>query len=189
MLPVFRAGYPPSSGTAPASLPMLMQQLGMKTQIGMNGLVQFNEPLVQQIVAHRQAAVPHLFNTLLTTTAVPVFLEAVHAADRLAELRTPGVQQLYGAVSRWNSHPDPLVQIYLAGLYRKLQHPATFGPMLSTLINRAVTQYPMQASPTHNVAEEVGGAVLQQIAEHTASETVKRLLPYLQSRPQFSQTV
>lgn len=159
---------------------MLIMQLGTQTRLPINGIVQFNEPLVQEICRYREQAIPALYQFLSTVQTIPALLEGVHTATRLAKIQVQNTSSLYAAVSRWNTNPDPLVQIYLAGLYREIQEPATFGPMLATLVHRAVTQYPLQSTPNYNITEEVGGTLLQQIASRTADETVKRLIPFLQ---------
>lgn len=173
----------PLSAPVSNALPGLMAQLGTRTQVGMNGVVQFNEPLVQAIMAHREAAVPALYQFLSTVQWVPAFLEGIQVAHKMAEAGVANIASLYPAVSQWNTNPDPLVQIYLAGLYRQMKIPTTFGPMLATLVNRAVYEYPLQSSPAYNITEEVGGTVLQQIADRTAEATVQRLLPYLGYSP------
>lgn len=173
-------GQPPQlSQQAGFGLPALINQLGTQTHIGLNGIVQFNLPLVQQIAAHKEQALPELYRFLSTTPSIPALIEGIYTAEQMTEAGVQNVASLYPAVSRWNTNPDPLVQIYLAGLYRELNIPTTFGPMLSTLVNRSVDQYPLQSSSAYNITEEVGGTLLQQIADTTADETVKRLLPYL----------
>lgn len=174
--PAVRAAVP---SPAP-SLPWLVAQLGVQTRVGMDGQAVFNEPLVQQIVSAREQALPHLQAFFGSVSSIPGILEGLYLAGKLAEARVPGVENLYGSVSRWNSHPDPLVQIHLARFYGKINQPRSFGPVFSTMVYHAVNQYPFQASPTYNVSEAVGETVLKQIAERTADETVKRLLPYIQ---------
>ncbi len=176
-----RPPYPPASPYTGMPLPVLVTHLGTQTRLPISGIIQFNEPLVQEISRYREHAVPVLYNFLSTVQSIPALLEGLHTATRLAKTQVQNASSLYAAVSRWNTHPDPLVQIYLAGLYREIKEPATFGPMLATLVHRAVTQYPLQSTPNYNITEEVGGTLLQQIASRTADETVKRLLPFLQA--------
>ena len=169
----------------------LINQLGMRTQINVNGVVQFNRPLIQQILPYREQALPYLYQYLSTVQNMQGFIEGVYAAEELAETGTQNVASLYPAVSRWNTNPDPLVQIYLAGFYRELNIPTTFGPMLATLINQSVNRYPMQSSPMYNITEEVGGTVLQQIADRTADEVIKQLKGFVatqaKSNPRIQQ--
>ncbi len=167
-----------------AGLVSLCSQLGQGLSVRPDGTLQPNEPLIRSIIQYREAAVPLLSNILsqagygIPYPSVATIVETLYTAQRLAQSGV-NTESLYPAASRLNTHPDPLVQIYLAGLYRQLREPAAFGPMLTTLINHAVTQYP-QAPSSWNVSEEVGGTVLQQIANRTAEETVRRLQPYLQ---------
>lgn len=170
-------GVPLTAAIAP--LPLLIGQLGRQTVITGDNLVRFNEPLVGQIASYGETAVPMLARFLSGTPSFHGLLEGLWTGQRLAQQGARNARILYGAVSQWNTHPAPLVQIYLAGLYRYLNEPASFGPMLATLMNRALTQYPLQSSRDYNITEEVGGTVLQQIANRTADETVRRLLPYL----------
>lgn len=166
------------------SLLSLSSQLGLGLSTRPDGTLLPNEPLIQALIQYREAAVPVLSNILnqagygIPYPSVATIIETLYTAQRLAQTGV-NTESLYPAASRLNTHPDPLVQIYLAGYYRQLKEPAAFGPMLSTLINHAVTQYPHPLS-SWNVSEEVGGTVLQQIANRTAEETVRRLQPYLQ---------
>ncbi|MBY0451150.1 MAG: hypothetical protein K2X01_11055 [Cyanobacteria bacterium] len=170
--------------TNTTSLVSLCSQLGQGLSARPDGTLLPNEPLIRSIIQYRDAAVPVLSNILnqagygIPYPSVPAIVETLYTAQRLAQAGV-NTESLYPAASRLNTHPDPLVQIYLAGFYRQLKEPAAFGPMLSTLINQAVTQYPHPLS-SWNVSEEVGGTVLQQIANRTAEETVRRLQPYLQ---------
>jgi hypothetical protein len=181
---------PVTSGLMPTGLPvpapgmpdirtleMLITQLGAQTQLNLDGTARFNESLAARIVAYRDLALPGLQRFLTFTDRVPSLLEGLHVAKKLAEAGVNGVEKLYPAVSRWNGHPDPLIQIHLAHFYRQINEPKTFGPMLSTLLNRALNQYPLQGAPAYNVNEEVGETLLQQIARRTAQEIFQRGYP------------
>lgn len=169
----------------------LVNQLGRQTKINVNGYVEFNRPLIQQILPYREQALPYLYQYLSTVQHMPGFIEAVYTAEELAESGTQNVASLYPAISKWNTNPDPLVQIYLAGLYRELKIPTTFGPMMATLINQSVNRYPLQSSPMYNITEEVGGTVLQQIADRTADAVIQQLKGFVagqaSNRSQVSQ--
>ncbi len=180
------AGAVAQSQAQPALAPLwqLAGQIGTQTQVGMDGIVRFNMPLVNQIKAYREQALPVLNDVLSRTTFVPTFLEALYTAEEMAEDGVSNVSSLYPVVSKWNTHPDPLVQIYLAGFYREIKIPTTFGPLMATLMNTSVNRYPMQSSPMYNITEEVGGTILEQIAEYTSQKTVNKLLPYIASSAQ-----
>lgn len=169
--------------SAPPPVQQLVAALGLYTQIRLDGTVAYNEPLVQQVVAHGSAALNALRPFLAGVTHIPALLEGLYAAEKLQLNGIPTADMLYPALVRWNSHPDPAVQQGLARFYRVSNHPKGFGPMLATLVNYALNQYPMQASPAFNVTEAVGQTVLEQIASRAADLTAQRLLPYLNHAP------
>ena len=166
-----------------------VNQLGRQTQLHINGMVQFNMPLIQQILPYREQTVPYLHQFLSQARTIPQFVEGIYTAELLAENGVKGIEQLYPVTSKWNTNPDPIVQIYLAGLYREMNIPTTFGPMMATLINQSINRYPMQSSPTYNITEEVGGTILQQIADRTANQVIKQLKSFTsQQVPQNNPT-
>lgn len=181
MPPVTRQPLPLPS--APPDPMALVARLGLQTQILMDGKVLYNEPLVQSLVNCREMAIPALKILFQSTSNTPNLLEGLYTVTKMAEARVNNLEQLYPALTRWNSHPDPTIQMHLARFYRKINEPKTFGPMLSTAVNYAVNMYPMASSSSYNVTEEVGATLLDQIAERTAQATVQKLLPYLQPRP------
>lgn len=146
-----------------------VQQLGTQTRMAPNGMVQLNYPLVEQIVAFREAALPSLYQLMSQTQNILTMCEALYAAQRLAENRVNGVNQLYGVTQFWHNNAHPLVQIYLSGFYRKLNAPETFGPLMTMLVRNA-----LQAGPpipgAFNPQEEIGGAVLDLIANKAAEK-------------------
>ncbi len=157
----------------------LVSQLGLQTRLLLDGTAQFNEPLIQSIVALREQALPALQLFLLSASNVPAVLEAIQVAGRMQAAGVNGIERLYPALARWNGNPDPLIQTALARFYGKLNEPRAFGPLLSTLVNRAVNQYAMLGLPAYNVSEEAGAALLEQIARRSAQETLRQLLPFL----------
>lgn len=161
----------------------LVARLGLQTQMLMDGKVLYNEPLVQSLVNCREMAIPALKTLFQSTSNTPVLLEGLYAASKMSDARVNNLEQLYPALTRWNSHPDPTIQMHLARFYRKINEPKTFGPMLSTAVNYAVNMYPMSSSSSYNVTEEVGATLLDQIAQRTAQETVRQLLPFLPVKP------
>jgi hypothetical protein len=165
---------------------VLVAQLGLQTQMLLNGQMAYNEPLVQSLVNYREQAIPALKSWFQSTNTTTNVLEGLEVAARMADAQVQGLEQLYPAVSRWNSHPDPTIQMQLARFYRKINEPKTFGPMLATAVNYATLQYPSISMPVYNVTEEVGETLLNQIANRTAQETVRQLVPYLQFRAPFN---
>lgn len=157
----------------PQNLMLLTSQLGTQTHPNLDGSVTFNEPLLQQLTSAGEAALPGLNRFLMSNTSIPGFVEAMELATRLTMTGVPGTRGLYPAVSRWNTHPDPLVQISLARFYRATGETRAFGPLLSNLVNRAVSEFPMVGTQRYNATEEAGRALLSLIS----SEVARRLSP------------
>ena len=159
----------------------LIAELGNENgkDISPDTLVPMNELLIDAIVAYRERAILPLMKFFNQPQRSFALAEGLYTAQKLAENNVKGVETLYGPISRYNASPDALVQIYLAGFYRSIDEPAAFGPLLGTLIRQSVYNYPSQGEPNSNIAEEVGGAILQILARESAKETMKMLRPYL----------
>lgn len=148
--------------------------LGTATRIHPhNSNVLMNLPLIEALARQKGAVVQPLGRLLYSSMHRLQIIEGLYLAQRLAELKAPGVKSLYAATTRFQYSTDPLVQVYLAGFYRKLNVPESFGPMLEMLVRQA--QQPPRYQPGLNPMEEVGGTILQQLAEHSAAEVLKRL--------------
>jgi hypothetical protein len=158
---------------APQAYPIqsLTPYLGQYTYMYANGNLQLNLSLVEQIAACREAAVPALYGFLSQSQNILAICEALYTAQRLCETGVQGVGQLYGATQFLHNNPHPLVQIYLSGFYRKLNAPETFGPLLTMLMRNALQPGP-PVPGTFNPQEEVGGAILDLIA-NKAAEKIK----------------
>lgn len=165
-----------SGGTPPRPLAPYVWQLGLKARIHpYTGNVVLNYPLIESLAKHRQHVIPPLFQLLSSSMQPMQIVEGLYLAQRLAETKTPGVQQLYAAAARFNYTNDPLIQVYLAGFYRKLNVPEAFGPMLEMALRHAQQPRTTPFQVGLNPMEEVGGTLLQMMVERTADEVVKRL--------------
>lgn len=177
-------GYPAPGTTQPgrvnAQAMAVVAQLGTQTRLLMDGKVLYNEPLVQQLVQMGPMVVPALQNFFMSVNNIPALVEGLYVAEKLAS-RGVDTAAIAQSTARWNSHPDPLVQMNLARFYRKINNPGTFGPMMATLMNQAVNQYASLSLPNYNVSREVGETVLDQIANRTADVLVQRLTPLWQA--------
>ncbi len=168
-------------------LRQLVGQIGRQTAMDAQSRVVMNRSLVENIVRYGESAIPVLFGYIDALLQQPALnrlaiVEALYTGQRLAENKVNGVNKLYGVTCRLNTVKDPLILTYLGGFYEKLNEVESFGPTLSALINMAVTQYPqpnLRQNPTLDAPESLGGAVLEMIAQKTARETVKQLLPLL----------
>jgi hypothetical protein len=134
---------------APQAYPIqsLTPYLGQYTYMYANGNLQLNLSLVEQIAACREAAVPALYGFLSQSQNILAICEALYTAQRLCETGVQGVGQLYGATQE------------------------TFGPLLTMLMRNALQPGP-PVPGTFNPQEEVGGAILDLIA-NKAAEKIK----------------
>jgi len=145
----------------------LIKALGAGAYIDESGLVHFNNNLIDKVVSNGPSALPYLGLFLADRVSQPktnrlAILEALRTAEKLAMNGTPGVDQLYPVIAPLNNTQDPLIQIYLAGLYRQLKLPHTFGPLVKMLIQQAFN--PQTPATGQEPSEEVGGALLELIA-------------------------
>ncbi|MBX2861274.1 MAG: hypothetical protein KTR14_08560 [Vampirovibrio sp.] len=173
---------PRRSGNYFEMLQAQVTQLGTQTMLSPSGLVQLNQPLIQSIASGGQQAVPILARFLAQAAGYPMVnpfavVEALQVVQHLAQQRTPGVQQLYGALSKFNYHPDPYIQMYLAEVYRVLGEPQAIGPMMANLVHTAINQYPPMGyglPPGQDRFEAWGGAISDLIAQNVARQLQQR---------------
>lgn len=164
-----------SAGPVDAGAMSAVALLGTQTRLLMDGSVLYNEPLVQELVRMGPLVIPALQSFFMSVNNIPALLEGLYLAEKLADMRVVNAASLARATARWNSHPDPLVQMNLARFYRKINDPGTFGPMMAMLINQAVNHYASLSSPSYNVSQVVGETVLDQIANRTADVLIQRV--------------
>ena len=81
----------------------------------------------------------------------------------MLENNTKGVEKLYPILSRFNNTESPNIQTFLAGIYRKIQVPDAFGPLVSMLIKNSLN--PQNYSAPFDPNEEIGGAILSYLSD------------------------
>lgn len=157
-----------------ASAYPLLAQLGagLRQDLWTKNLL-LNLPLIERCVQEREAMIRPLYTLLSQSMSTPQIIEGLYLAQRLAEENVAGVRSLYAAAARFNTTTNPYIQVYLAGFYRKLNAPETFGPMLAMFMREAMQSAPVTAP--FDPLEEIGGTLLQQIANTAAQEVILRL--------------
>lgn len=140
------------------SVDKLALQLGQKTELNPQDKnhAQFNQPLVNEIVSYREYALPALANILNTSKDEKQICETLYTLDKMIENNVKGVKHLYPHMSRFNNTDSPNIQVYLAGLYRKMLLPDSFGPLVKMLVRDSINPPQAKFDPT----EEIGGAIL-----------------------------
>ena len=81
--------------------------------------------------------------------------------DKDEEVSAEDVKKIYPALSKYNQTKNPNIQTLLAGVYRKIQVPDAFGPLVVMLIQNAINP-PKDCGFDPN--EESGGAILDYLA-------------------------
>lgn len=140
-------------------------ELGLSTQINpSNGLVQVNTDLIESLAQQGTRVLPELHQLLNTSNHRLQLVEGLYLAQRLAEKRVPGVNQLYASTTRLHLTTDPLLQVYLAGFYRHIDEPAAYGPMMEMMIRhsqRPLWERQREIQQTGiNAVEEIGGTLM-----------------------------
>ena len=116
---------------------------------------------VDRFVKQKEKALPAIANTLSVSNNEAEITENLYILDRMIENGTQGADKLYPILSRFNNTKSPNIQTFLAGIYRKIQVPDAFGPLVAMLIRNSIN--PPQSNFDPN--EEVGGAILAYISD------------------------
>ncbi len=83
-------------------------------------------------------------------------VQTLYILDRIQERGAGDAAKLYPELSRYNKTRNAEIQTFLAGIYRKTQVPDAFGPLVSMLIQNALTPPKTYFDPN----EEIGGAII-----------------------------
>lgn len=147
-----------------------INEIGKKTVLpnGNINYCKFNEKLVNEIASQKEAALPYMEKFFQKACEEKEIVEGLYIVDCLIENGTKGVDKLYPTLSRFNQSESPNVQVFLAGIYRKIQVPDAFGPLCSMLIRNSINP---NKSVNFDPNEEVGGAILEYIRNKKAAET------------------
>ncbi len=139
--------------------------VGMSVQMpnGQRNYCLFNKQEVDYFVNQKENALPYLTNVLQTSNNEAQITETLYIMDRMIENGTKGIDKLYPVFSRFNNTNSPNIQTFLAGIYRKIQVPDAFGPLVRMLIQNS--QKPNNPNQTFDPNEEIGGAILSYISD------------------------
>ena len=113
-------------------------------------------------ISQREKALPQLENTLKNTNDEKEVTETLYILDQMIDNGVRGVDKMYPTLAKFNETKSPNVQTFLAGIYRKIQVPDAFGPLITMLIQNSIN--PPQKPQYFNPNEEIGGAILSYLA-------------------------
>lgn len=123
----------------------------------------FDQNKVDYFVKQRENALPYLTNILATTQDEAQITETLYIMDRMIDNGTQGIDKLYPVFARFNNTQSPNIQTFLAGIYRKIQVPDAFGPLVRMLIQNSLK--PANVNQTFDPNEEIGGAILSYVSD------------------------
>ncbi len=121
----------------------------------------FDRNKVDFFVKRKEIALPYLSGVLARSNDESRILETLYIVDRMIDNGTKGVDKMYPVLSRFNMTNSPNIQTFLAGIYRKIQVPDAFGPLVAMLIRNSLNPQPSCFDPN----EEVGGAILAYLSD------------------------
>lgn len=121
----------------------------------------FDQNKVDFFVKRKELAIPYLSGLLARSNDEREITESLYIVDRMIDNGTKGVDKMYPVLSRLNMTNSPNIQTFLAGIYRKIQVPDAFGPLVAMLIRNSITLQPSCFDPN----EEIGGAILAYLSD------------------------
>lgn len=121
-----------------------------------------NQNKVDLFVKMDKYALPLISDTLQKSNDEAEITESLYILDRMIDNGTKGVDKMYPVLSRFNDTKSPNIQTFLAGIYRKLQVPDAFGPLVKMLIQNSINPSP---ATFFDPNEEIGGAILSYISD------------------------
>ncbi|MDD3593405.1 MAG: hypothetical protein PHX18_02140 [Candidatus Gastranaerophilales bacterium] len=116
----------------------------------------FDENLVDGYVRTKDTSLPYLINTLAVVQDEKAIAEGLYIADRMIDAGVNDMGKYYHVFARFNNTNSPVIQTFLAGIYRKTKVPDAFGPLLSMLMKNTFSPKTSNFDPN----EEIGGAIL-----------------------------
>ena len=122
----------------------------------------FDKNEVDYFVKRGENSLPYLTDILQNSNHEGQITETLYIIDRMIENGTKGIDKLYPVLSRFNNTQSPNIQSFLAGIYRKIQVPDAFGPLIKMLIQNSLK--PPDRTQPFDPNEEIGGAILSYIS-------------------------
>lgn len=123
----------------------------------------FDKNEVDYFVKQKEQALPYLSEILKNSNNEAQVTETLYIMDRMIDDGTKGIDKLYPIFARFNSTESPNIQTYLAGIYRKIQVPDAFGPLVKMLIQNS--NKPHNPNQLFDPNEEIGGAILSYLSD------------------------
>ena len=140
-----------------------IQQRYMPTQMPdiRRNYIMVDNNKVDTFVKHGENALPYISDVLQHSNNETQITETLYILDRMIDGGVKNIDKMYPVLSRFNNAKSPNIQTFLAGIYRKIQVPDAFGPLVKMLVQNSLNPNP---SPFFDPNEEIGGAILSYIS-------------------------
>ncbi len=116
---------------------------------------------VDTFVKQGENALPYISDVLQHSNNETQITETLYILDRMIDGGVKNIDKMYPVLSRFNNAKSPNIQTFLAGIYRKIQVPDAFGPLVKMLVQNSLNPNP---TPFFDPNEEIGGAILSYIS-------------------------
>lgn len=123
----------------------------------------FDSGEVDYFVKCRENSLPYLADILQNSNNEMQITETLYIINKLYDSGVKGIDKLYPVFSRFNNTQSANIQTFLAGIYRKIQVPDAFGPLVKMLIQNSQKNY--DSNQTFDPNEEIGGAILSFLSD------------------------
>lgn len=112
-------------------------------------------------VKQKENALPYLSDVLIRSNNEAQITETLYILDKMIDNGTKGIDKMYPVLCRFNNTTSANIQTFLAGIYRKIQVPDAFGPLVRMLVQNSLQPRINNFDPN----EEIGGAILSYLNE------------------------
>ena len=115
-----------------------------------------NQNKIDYFVSQKEASLPYLADILIHSNNEKQIVETLYIINSMLDSGVKNVDKMYPVLARFNNTTSPNIQTYLAGIYRKIQVPDAFGPLVKMLVQNSLKPQTSNFDPN----EEIGGAIL-----------------------------
>lgn len=140
-------------------------QYGVVQPTPQRNYCQFNQTKADYFVKQKENGLPYIKEVLKNSNNEDQITETLYILNRMIDGGTKGIDKIYPVLSRFNGTRSPNIQTFLSGIYRKIQVPDAFGPLVSMLIQNSINPQPSNFDPN----EEIGGAILSYLSDRFRS--------------------
>lgn len=123
---------------------------------GSRNYILVDQAKVDYFVKQREQALPYVAEVLGHSNNEAQITETLYIFNSMLDAGVQDTRRMYPVLARFNNTNSPNIQSFLAGIYRKMQIPDAFGPLVKMLVQNSMRPQTSNFDPN----EEIGGAIL-----------------------------